>query len=163
MLLFTACGNKYTVSTENELIKVTEVDYSEIENTNIETLSEEDVPKAIIGTDGLRDNTPVCYVPTPGNTTYSNALATLDVSKVLSNSDEINLNNNVEITKVTRTTNTGRRITVKSLYDSAETLIITPNTGENKDYIPIVTIAITFLIEPHISVPITSLVALSLT
>lgn len=80
MLLFTACGNKYTVSTENELIKVTEVDYSEIENTNIETLSEEDVPKAIIGTDGLRDNTPVCYVPTPGNTTYSNALATLDVS-----------------------------------------------------------------------------------
>ena len=116
----------------------------QVENWNMETIKEARkkrlADKTILYNGDIED---IAKSVIPGN---SIELATLDVSKVLSNSDEINLNNNVEITKVTRTTNTGRRITVKSLYDSAETLIITPNTGENKDYIPIVTMAITFLI-----------------
>ena len=63
----------------------------------------------------------------------------LTTSKVLANSDEITLENKAEITEI-QTTN-GRQPNMSStlLYDEAETIIVTPNTGENQNYIiPIV-------------------------
>lgn len=80
---------------------------------------------------------------TPGDTAE---LATLTASKVLANSDAIELDNDVEIADVTRTTDTGREVTVTSLYDKAETITVTTNTGENKDYIPIISIVISSFI-----------------
>ena len=64
-------------------------------------------------------------------------MASLTASKILTNTDEIELNNDVEITEVTRTAKTGRKVTPKytSLYDRGETVTITTPTGENKNYI----------------------------
>ena len=76
----------------------------------------------------------------------SQKLAELNASKILTNTDDISLNNDVEITKVIRKGDTGRNINVDYLYDSGETVTITPPTGENKDYILISTLGITFLI-----------------
>ena len=54
-------------------------------------------------------------------------MASLTASKILTNTDEIELNNDVEITEVTRTAKTGRKVTPKytSLYDRGETVTIT--------------------------------------
>lgn len=79
LIFTTACGNKATY-TEDDLIKVTEVDSVEINNTDITTFSDEAVPKAIMNSNGLRNNTPVVYTPAPGGSVFSNALATLDYS-----------------------------------------------------------------------------------
>ncbi len=52
-----------------------------VDETSFETLTDEEVPTAVIKADGLRDNTPVCYVPVAsGITVYSNALAEIDAS-----------------------------------------------------------------------------------
>ena len=58
------------------------------------------------------------------------------------------LNNDVEITEVTRTAKTGRKVTPKytSLYDRGETVTITTPTGENKNYILITIVAISFFV-----------------
>lgn len=48
---------------------------------SFEILTEEEVPTAIIKSDGFRDNTPVCYVPVAsGVTVYGNSLAEIDAS-----------------------------------------------------------------------------------
>lgn len=75
-------------------------------------------------------------------------MASLTASKILTNTDEIELNNDVEITKVTRTAKTGRKVTPKytSLYDRGETVTITTPTGENKNYILITIVAISFFV-----------------
>ena len=75
-------------------------------------------------------------------------LASLTASKILTNTDEIELNNDVEITEVTRTAKTGRKVTPKytSLYDRGETVTITTPTGENKNYILITIVAISFFV-----------------
>ena len=74
--------------------------------------------------------------------------ASLTASKILTNTDEIELNNDVEITEVTRTAKTGRKVTPKytSLYDRGETVTITTHTGENKNYILITIVAISFFV-----------------
>lgn len=74
--------------------------------------------------------------------------ASLTASKILTNTDEIELNNDVEITEVTRTAKTGRKVTPKytSLYDRGETVTITTPTGENKNYILITIVAMSFFV-----------------
>lgn len=74
--------------------------------------------------------------------------ASLTASKILTNTDEIELNNDVEITEVTRTAKTVRKVTPKytSLYDRGETVTITTPTGENKNYILITIVAISFFV-----------------
>ena len=72
----------------------------------------------------------------------------LTASKILTNTDEIELNNDIEITETTRNTRTGRKVTPKytSLYDRGETVTITTPTGENKNYILITLVAISFFV-----------------
>lgn len=74
--------------------------------------------------------------------------ASLTASKILTNTDEIELNNDIEITEITRNTRTGRKVTPKytSLYDRGETVTITTPTGENKNYILITIVAISFFV-----------------
>ena len=75
-------------------------------------------------------------------------MASLTASKILTNTDEIELNNDVEITEVTRTAKTGRKVTPQYsfLYDRGETVTITTPTGENKNYILITIVAISFFV-----------------
>lgn len=74
--------------------------------------------------------------------------ATLYASKVLANTDEIDLNNDAEITEVRRTSKTGREITPVSstFYNRAETIIVTPPTGQNQNYIAIIATTISALV-----------------
>lgn len=74
--------------------------------------------------------------------------ASLTASKILTNTDEIELNNDIEITETTRNTRTGRKVTPKytSLYDRGETVTITTPTGKNKNYILITLVAISFFV-----------------
>jgi hypothetical protein len=70
-------------------------------------------------------------------------------SKTLANTDEIELNNDTELAKIERTTTTGRipDITNSNVYARGETVIITPPTGENQNYImPIIIGAIALII-----------------
>lgn len=49
--------------------------------SSLETLQEQEVPTATINTFGLRDNTPICYIPVAsGTTVFSNTLASIDAS-----------------------------------------------------------------------------------
>ena len=72
----------------------------------------------------------------------------LYTSKKLANSDEIDLNNSAEITKVKRNTETGRKVTPRTstLFDSAEEIVVTPPTGENQDYVLPITLSVSTLI-----------------
>lgn len=74
--------------------------------------------------------------------------ATLYASKVLANTDEIDLNNDAEITEVRRTSKTGREITPasSSFYKRGETVIVTPPTGQNQNYIAIIATTISALV-----------------
>lgn len=74
--------------------------------------------------------------------------ASLTALKLLTNTDKIELNNDIEITETTRSTKTGRKVTPKysSLYDRGETVTIIPPTGENKNYILITIVAISFFV-----------------
>ena len=71
-------------------------------------------------------------------------VASLYVTKVLANNDEIDLNNDAEITEVSRSSKTGRKITPTSsiFYDRGETITVMPATGENKSYTTIILLAI---------------------
>lgn len=74
----------------------------------------------------------------------------LYTSKVLANTDEIDLNNDAEITEVRRTSSTGREITPtrtgSTFYARGETVIITPPTGQDQNYIVIITTIISSLV-----------------
>ncbi len=72
----------------------------------------------------------------------------LYTSKLLANSDEIDLNNSVEITKVESNSKGIRRITPRTsrLYDNAERVMITPPTGENRDYALTIVLGLSTLI-----------------
>lgn len=74
--------------------------------------------------------------------------ASLTASKILTNTDEIELNNDIEITEATRIKRTGRKVTPQYsfLYDRGETVTITTPTGENKNYILITIVAISFFV-----------------
>lgn len=72
----------------------------------------------------------------------------LYTSKQLANSDEIDLNNSTEITKVKRNTQTGRKVTPRTstLFDSAEEVVVTPPTGENQNYVLPITLGVSTLV-----------------
>ena len=74
--------------------------------------------------------------------------ASLTASKILTNTDEVELNNDIEITEATRNKRTGRKVTPQYsfLYDRGETVTITTPTGENKNYILITIVAISFFV-----------------
>lgn len=74
--------------------------------------------------------------------------ASLTASKILTNTDKIELNNDIEITEATRNKRTGRKVTPQYsfLYDRGETVTITTPTGENKNYILITIVAISFFV-----------------
>lgn len=67
-------------------------------------------------------------------------VVTLNTAVQLANSNEIDLNNDVEITEVKRLSETGRMVTPEEskIYDQAQTVTITPPTGDNSNYIIIV-------------------------
>ena len=69
----------------------------------------------------------------------------LKTSKQLTSTDEIVLDNEVEIVDAKRTTDTGRRITVTSseVYSKGETVVITPPTGDDQNYLPYIILGIT--------------------
>ena len=75
-------------------------------------------------------------------------IVTLNTSKVLANKDEIELNNDTEITKIERTSQTGRKVTpiTSIVYDRGETVTITTPTGENKEYGMIIGLTISTLV-----------------
>lgn len=77
----------------------------------------------------------------------SNAVA-LNTSVMLANSNEIDLNNDAEITEVRKNKNTGRDITpaLSKLVASAPEVTITPPTGENNNYILIIGTVVSALI-----------------
>ena len=74
--------------------------------------------------------------------------------KKLANSNEIDLNNNVEITEVSKKTESrdiiteGRDVTPISsnFYGIAQEITITPPTGENNNYIPIIATIVSALV-----------------
>lgn len=74
----------------------------------------------------------------------------LCASKILSNVEEIDINNNSEITEVRRNTEqrTGTipKVTTSHFFDSGETTTITPPTGLEKDKIMLIIIGITAIV-----------------
>lgn len=72
----------------------------------------------------------------------------LYTSKVLANTDEIDLNNDTEITEIKRIGKTGRipDVVTSHTYDKGETVTVTPPTGNNQNYILPIVIGVTALI-----------------
>ncbi|HAB67241.1 MAG TPA: hypothetical protein DCE23_07730, partial [Firmicutes bacterium] len=72
----------------------------------------------------------------------------LYTSKVLTSTDEIAIDNDTEITRVERTPAAGRKVTITSsiVYNRGETVIITPPTGDDKNYLPYIILGITAFI-----------------
>ena len=72
----------------------------------------------------------------------------LYTTKVLANTEEIDLNNDTEITEIQRIGQTGRipDITTSYTYDRGETVIVTPPTGNDQNYILPIIIGATALI-----------------
>lgn len=74
---------------------------------------------------------------------------TIKLSKQLSPGENVDINNDVEIAKVTlsKTVKTARRVDMSAapLYDRAEYVTVTPATGENRDYIGWTIVAIGIL------------------
>lgn len=79
----------------------------------------------------------------PGN---KKDIATINVEGELTNTQEIDLNNDVEVTNVERQGETGRKINPSSLYDRAESVVVTSPTGDNQNYILIIGMGISFLV-----------------
>ena len=69
----------------------------------------------------------------------------LYTSKVLANTDEIDLNNDLEVTEIKRVQQTGRIVDVSSsyLYDQSERVTVTPPTGNDQNYLPYIVLGIT--------------------
>ena len=80
----------------------------------------------------------------PGKSTSQD----LKLSKVLSNSDEIDLNNDSEIIDIKRTLDIGRKVTITRslIYDPGESVRITPPTGSTNKTLEIIIISISSLI-----------------
>lgn len=80
----------------------------------------------------------------PGSSTNKNFYA----SKVLANSDEIDLGNDAEITEFTRNKNAGRKVdfTTSQLITKGEDVRVTPPTGENRDYTQIIIISLSAVV-----------------
>ena len=140
----------YSISEDGKFINVTgyeefyEAYYEEIEEWNRDNIK-------IARENRLTDKTILENINTelqepikPGE--YKTA--SLSASKYLANTDEIELNNDVEVTKVTRNFEAGRKITPHSstLYDKGEEVTVTTPTGENRDYTSIIILAISSFI-----------------
>ena len=72
----------------------------------------------------------------------------LYTSKILANTDEIDLNNDLEVTEIKRTQEAGRIVDVESsyLYDQGERVTVTPPTGNDQNYLPYIILGITLCI-----------------
>lgn len=77
-----------------------------------------------------------------------NNTVNLYTSKVLSDTDEIDLNNATEITEIRRVQQTGRipDVITSHTYDEGETVTVTTPTGDNQNYILPIAIGVTALI-----------------
>lgn len=120
----------YTSSYEEYYLKITEWQKEEIKTARQKRLAD----KTILHNAQLENEL------TPGR---SNT-ASIYVTKVLANNDEIDLNNAVEITKIERTQKTGRKVTPinSKFYDEGETVTVTPATGENRNYTEMIILVI---------------------
>ena len=120
----------YTSSYEEFYSEITEWSTEEIKTARKKRLAD----KTILNNAQLEDEL------SPGKSN----MASLYVTKVLANSDGIDLNNDAEITEVSRSSTTGRKITPTSsiFYDRGETITVMPATGENKSYTTIILLAI---------------------
>ena len=133
---------------EDKTIKITgyessyEEFYSEIEEWSTETIKTARQKRLADKT--ILHNAQLERKLTPGQSNTAN----LYVTKMLANNDEIDLNNDVEITQIERTTKTGRKVTPTSstFYDKGETVTVTPATGENRDYTSIIVLVISSFI-----------------
>lgn len=69
----------------------------------------------------------------------------ITATKILANTDDINLSNDAEITEMSVEGKPGRNVkyTNYRLYDYGEDVIVTPPTGENKDYTMIIVLSVT--------------------
>lgn len=74
--------------------------------------------------------------------------ASLHTSKILANSEEIDFDNDIEVTNTTRDEETGRKVVVQTstLYDRGENVTITGPTGDNNNYLPYIVLGISTLI-----------------
>ena len=74
-----------------------------------------------------------------------NNTVSLYTSKVLANTDEIDLNNDLEVTEIKRTQETGRIVDVETsyLFDSGESVTVTTPTGDDQNYLPYIILGIT--------------------
>ena len=75
-------------------------------------------------------------------------IADLNTSVILANSNEIDLNNDAEITEVRKNKEAGRDITpaLSKLVASAEEVTVTPPTGENNNYLLVIGTVVSALI-----------------
>lgn len=69
---------------------------------------------------------------------------TFNTSRILAASDDLVFNNDVEISNVKRTTSGGRSLSLEdsNIYNTSESVFITPPTGEDRNITPIIIISI---------------------
>lgn len=82
MCILSSCGQTKNEPADTDMISAS-AESNNLEETEnaLETFTDEEVPTAVLNASGIRDNTPVCYVPAAtGVTVYTNALATIDAS-----------------------------------------------------------------------------------
>lgn len=132
--------NKEYIITDNSITKNESVDYSQLIDWEDEakiSRNEYFKDKAILATDSFDGKLK------PGEST---GVVNLTASKILGGNDEVDLNNEVEITKIVK--DSTRKITpFESVVKAkAESTTVTTPTGENRNYIIPVIISISVLI-----------------
>ena len=136
--------NREYIITDNSITKNESVDYSQLSDWEDEakiSRNEYFKDKAILATDSFDGKLK------PGESTIDSiGVVNLTASKILGGNDEVDLNNEVEITKIVK--DSTRKITpFESVVKAkAESTTVTPPTGENRSYIIPVIISISVLI-----------------
>ena len=158
-------GNMVTI-TPSAIVDYLDIDWSfdPVSNPDWEKIQKDDsrivLAEEVINSDSIGNRTLLYTEALTGYDLQPTQTATvmLNVSKLLSSSDNIELDNETEINKMDKPGGAnltfipgnyvpGTGPAVESDDDMAETVIITPNTGENLNYIiPIAVVAIAFVI-----------------
>ena len=158
-------GDVVTI-TPSAIVDYLDVDWSfdQTNNPDWEKIQQDDsritLAEEVINSDSIGNRTLLYTEALAGYDLQPTQTATvmLNVSKLLSSSDNIELDNETEINKMDKPGGAnltfipgnyvpGTGPAVESDDDMAETVIITPNTGENLNYIiPIVVVATAFVI-----------------
>ena len=158
-------GDVVTI-TPSVIVDYLDVDWSfdQTNNPDWEKIQQDDsritLAEEVINSDSIGNRTLLYTEALAGYDLQPTQTATvmLDVSKLLSSSDNIELDNETEINKMDKPGGAnltfipgnyipGTGPAVEADDDMAETVIITPNTGENLNYIiPIVVVATAFVI-----------------